>query len=62
MTSLRMLVCYAHPDDEAFIAPGVLASSTARGVEVRLLCATCGEEGDMRQPGLATRATLGQVR
>lgn len=62
MSTLRMLACYAHPDDEAFTASGVLASSTARGVEVRLLCATCGEEGDIRQDGLATRETLGQVR
>lgn len=62
MTRLRMLACYAHPDDEAFTASGVLAISTARGVDVRLLCTTCGEEGDIRQEGLATRETLGQVR
>jgi LmbE family N-acetylglucosaminyl deacetylase len=62
MTQLRMLACYAHPDDEAFTASGVLASSTARGVDVRLICATCGEEGDIRQEGSATRETLGQVR
>lgn len=30
--------------------------------QLRLVCATCGEEGDIRQPGFATRATLGQVR
>lgn len=62
MEPLRMLACFAHPDDEAFCAAGVLASSTACGVRVRLLCATCGEEGDIRQPGLATRETLGHVR
>ena len=32
------------------MASGVLIS-TARGVQVRLVCATCGEEGDIRQPG-----------
>src|SRR5262249_32103445 len=62
MTQLRMLACFAHPDDEAFTASGVLAASTARGVQVRLVCATCGEEGDIRQPGVATREPLGQVR
>lgn len=62
MAQVRMLACFAHPDDEAFTASGVLAASTARGVEVRLICATRGEEGDIRQPGIATRETLGQVR
>jgi N-acetyl-1-D-myo-inositol-2-amino-2-deoxy-alpha-D-glucopyranoside deacetylase len=62
MAPLRMLACFAHPDDEAFTASGVLAASTARGVQVRLICTTCGEEGDIRQAGLATRETLGQVR
>src|SRR2546426_7323016 len=62
MAQLRLLACFAHPDDEAFTASGVLAASTARGVQVCLVCATCGEEGDIRQPGVATRETLGQVR
>ena len=62
MAQLRLLACFAHPDDEAFTASGVLAASTARGVQVRLVCATYGEEGDIRQPGVATRVTLGQVR
>jgi len=62
MAQLRLLACFAHPDDEAFTAAGVLAASTARGVQVRLVCATGGEEGDIRQPGVATRETLGQVR
>jgi LmbE family N-acetylglucosaminyl deacetylase len=62
MAQLRLLACFAHPDDEAFTASGVLAASTARGVQVRLVCATYGEEGDIRQLGVATRETLGQVR
>jgi N-acetyl-1-D-myo-inositol-2-amino-2-deoxy-alpha-D-glucopyranoside deacetylase len=62
MTQRRMLVCFAHPDDEAFAAAGFLASSTARQVTVRLVCATRGEEGDIRFPGSAERDTLGEVR
>jgi N-acetyl-1-D-myo-inositol-2-amino-2-deoxy-alpha-D-glucopyranoside deacetylase len=59
---LRLLACFAHPDDEAFTASGVLAASVARGVDVRLICATRGEEDDIRFPGAATPETLGQVR
>ncbi|HEY7494368.1 MAG TPA: PIG-L deacetylase family protein [Candidatus Tectomicrobia bacterium] len=62
MLHLRLLACFAHPDDEAFTAAGVLAVSVACGVDVRLICATRGEEGDIRFPGAATRKTLGQVR
>ena len=62
MAQVRMLACFAHPDDEAFTASGVLAAGTARGVQGHLVCATYGEEGDIRQPGVATRQTLGSVR
>ena len=62
MPKLRMLACFAHPDDEAFLVGGVLAASAARGVDIRLVCATSGEEGEIRQPGSATRETLPDVR
>ena len=62
MTQLRMLACFAHPDDEAFTSSGIIAASTARGVQSRLICATGGEEGEIRQHGVATRDTLAQVR
>ena len=58
----RMLACFAHPDDEAFPVGGTLATYAADGVEVRLVCATLGEEGEIRQPGSATPDTLAQVR
>jgi LmbE family N-acetylglucosaminyl deacetylase len=57
-----MLACFAHPDDEVYLIGGVLAASAARGVDVRLVCATSGEVGEIRQPGSATRETLGEVR
>ena len=59
---LRLLACFAHPDDEAFPVGGTLATYAAKGVQVRLICATLGEEGEIRQPGSATRETLAQVR
>ena len=57
-----MLACFAHPDDEAFPVGGALATYSARGVDIRLICATLGEEGEIRQPGSATRETLAEVR
>ncbi len=62
MSGLRMLACFAHPDDEAFPVGGALAACAARGVEIRLVTATLGEVGEIRQPGLATPETLGSVR
>ena len=62
MPGFRLLACFAHPDDEAFPAGGALASHAARGISVRLVTATLGEEGEIRQPGLATPETLAAVR
>ncbi|MCE2463796.1 MAG: PIG-L family deacetylase [Dehalococcoidia bacterium] len=62
MGQLRMLASFAHPDDEAFPVGGTLATYAARGVDVRLICATLGEEGEIRQPGSATQETLADVR
>ena len=62
MPGLRLLACFAHPDDEAFPVGGALAAHAARGVTVRLVTATLGEEGEIRQPGLATPESLGEVR
>ncbi len=58
----RLLACFAHPDDEAFPVGGALAAHASRGVEIRLVTATSGEEGEIRQEGAATRETLGSIR
>lgn len=62
MSVFRLLACFAHPDDEAFPVGGTLAAHAARGVEIRLITATSGEEGEIRQEGAATRETLGAIR
>jgi LmbE family N-acetylglucosaminyl deacetylase len=62
MALWRLMACLAHPDDECFSMAGILASSTAQGVAVELICATRGEAGDIRMPGSATPETLGDVR
>ena len=45
MTSQRLLISYAHPDDESFGLGGIIARYVAQGVEVSLICATNGERG-----------------
>ncbi|MCH7736014.1 MAG: PIG-L family deacetylase [Chloroflexi bacterium] len=62
MSGLRLLVCLAHPDDEAFPVGGLLARNVAEGRRVRLVTTTLGEEGEIRQEGSATRETLGEIR
>ena len=62
MPEHRLLACFAHPDDEAFPVGGALAAHTRRGVDVRLITTTLGEEGEIRQEGSATRETLGRIR
>ena len=62
MSEHRLLACFAHPDDEAFPVGGALAAHTRRGVDVRLITTTLGEEGEIRQEGSATRDTLGRIR
>lgn len=59
---LRVLGVFAHPDDEAFSAGGLLALAAAGGAEVTVACATRGEAG--ARPGVPACAgqTTGDVR
>jgi LmbE family N-acetylglucosaminyl deacetylase len=57
----RVLVCTAHPDDEMLIA-GSLRRLCATGADITLVCATQGEQGAIRDPRLADRASVGDVR
>src|SRR3954465_10622903 len=41
----RLLIVYAHPDDESFGNAGTCAHYSAAGVGVPLACATPGEAG-----------------
>ena len=47
MKRRSILVVMAHPDDETFGMGGTLAYYTSIGVDVHLICATKGEEGDI---------------
>lgn len=45
MKNRRLLVAYAHPDDESFGSGGLIAKYVDEGVQVDLICATNGEAG-----------------
>ena len=58
----RLLGVFAHPDDEVFSAGGTMARAADAGAEVLIVSATRGEQGQIRDPAVATRRTLGHVR
>lgn len=43
----RLLISYAHPDDESFGMGGTIAKYVERGVEVSLICSTNGDVGSV---------------
>ncbi len=63
MPDFTILAVTAHPDDEGSCG-GSLARYAAEGARVFVACATRGDGRDaqIKDPALATRATLGQVR
>jgi LmbE family N-acetylglucosaminyl deacetylase len=61
--TLKSVVCFfAHPDDETILAGGMIALLASQGIKVQVVCATRGEGGEVGDPPVATRLTLGQVR
>lgn len=59
---MRLLLVFAHPDDETFSSSGTIVHLTQSGVEAKLITATRGEAGMLGDPPLATRKTLGKIR
>lgn len=47
MSTRRLLAFHAHPDDESITMGGTLARYAADGVEITLVTATLGEEGEV---------------
>jgi LmbE family N-acetylglucosaminyl deacetylase len=62
VSNITLMAVFAHPDDEAFGVGGTLARYAAEGCDVHLVTATRGEAGEIRDPNLATKANLPQVR
>jgi LmbE family N-acetylglucosaminyl deacetylase len=58
----RLLVVYAHPDDESFGNAGVIARYGAQGVAVHYVCATRGEAGTIAPRFLEDGAGAGALR
>lgn len=58
----RLVVIFAHPDDESFGFGGVLSAAADAGWETTYVVGTRGEVGEILIPELATRETLGEVR
>ncbi|GAB3345299.1 PIG-L family deacetylase [Modestobacter lapidis] len=53
---------FAHPDDETICAGGTLAKFAGSGADVGVVSLTRGGAGQIRDAGVATRATLRGVR
>ncbi len=62
LSDRRMLISFAHPDDEAFSCAGVIKLNQLQGIHTTLVCATKGEAGEISSPDLASPENLGLVR
>jgi LmbE family N-acetylglucosaminyl deacetylase len=60
--SRRLLVAFAHPDDESFGPAGTLVHYASQGVSVHLACATRGEAGDVDPDLLEGYESLAELR
>jgi len=57
-----LLLIFAHPDDETFLAGGVAARYADEGADVALVTATRGESGKVGEPPVCTSDELPAVR
>lgn len=64
VSSGRLLLVHAHPDDETITCGGVMARAVTAGVPVTLVTCTRGEQGEVIPPELRhlTGAALGEYR
>ena len=58
----RLMVAYAHPDDESFGNAGTIARYTSAGVAVHYVCATRGECGSVAPELLSGYANIAELR
>ena len=61
-TPQTLLLILAHPDDESFLAAGLISAAVADGRRVVLVTATLGQAGSTGDPPLCTREELPEVR
>ncbi len=60
--SKRMLIAFAHPDDESFGMGGTIARYAAEGVETYLICATNGDAGTVAPDKLQNYRSITELR
>ena len=60
--SRRLLISFAHPDDETFGMGAAIAHYVGRGVQVDLICATNGEAGDVAPEFMRDFGSVAEVR
>ncbi|MBI1257099.1 MAG: GlcNAc-PI de-N-acetylase [Chloroflexi bacterium] len=58
----RLLISYAHPDDESFGLGGLITKYVREGVEVSLICATNGERGTVKEEFLQGYDSIAALR
>ncbi|MBN1565816.1 MAG: PIG-L family deacetylase [Anaerolineae bacterium] len=58
----RLLISFAHPDDESFGMGGVIAYYVARGIEVSLICSTNGDVGTVDPEFMRDYDTVADLR
>lgn len=58
----KMLLVFAHPDDESFTCGGTIAKYVKAGWSVDLICATRGEAGNATGYDSVTPEELGKIR
>lgn len=58
----RLLIAYAHPDDESFGLGGAIAKWIDEGIEVYLICATNGERGTVAPEMLEGYSSIAELR
>lgn len=58
----RMLISFAHPDDESFGMGGAIALYAQRGVAISLICSTNGDVGTVDAEFMEGFDTIGELR
>lgn len=62
MTNRRILLSFAHPDDESFGCGGMIARYVADGAEVSLICATNGDVGTVSPEKMNGYSSIPELR
>lgn len=62
MSNRRLLIAFAHPDDESFGLGAFIARSVAEGVDVYYVCATNGDVGTVSPEMLQGYSSIKELR